>query len=192
MRVIAGEFRSRRLKSPLGLDTRPTPDRLRESLFSILTPRLEGAIFVDAYAGAGSVGIEAISRGATQAIFIERNRGNCALIRENLQSLGALHRARVIHGSAATFLHGLSADIFFLDPPYDRPAEYEAALAAAADAKPGAPERNSIVIAQHASRHQLADSYSTLQRYRTVRQGDNSLSFYRINNPNAEQENLRP
>ncbi|MEZ5352456.1 MAG: 16S rRNA (guanine(966)-N(2))-methyltransferase RsmD [Bryobacteraceae bacterium] len=185
MRVIAGEFRSRRLKSPPGLETRPTPDRLRESLFSILMPVLSGAVFADAYAGTGSVGIEALSRGAAQAVFIERNRANCGLIRENLQSLDALARGRIIHGAAATYLPGVKADIYFLDPPYDRPAEYNGAMLAAAEAA----GEDSIVIAQHASRHALDESYGTLKRYRVVRQGDNSLSFYRTMTKDAESEN---
>ena len=176
MRVIAGEFRSRRLESPPGLETRPTPDRLRESLFSILMPVIEGSIFVDAFAGGGSVGIEALSRGAAQAIFVERSRANCEVIRKNLETLRLLARARVIQGSAATYLSGLKADIYFLDPPYDRPAEYATALTAVAEAAAG----KSIAIAQHASRHSLEESYGRLRRYRTARQGDNSLSFYEI------------
>ncbi|MEZ5404497.1 MAG: 16S rRNA (guanine(966)-N(2))-methyltransferase RsmD [Bryobacteraceae bacterium] len=176
MRVIAGEFRSRRLKSPPGLETRPTPDRLRESLFSILAPSIEGSVFADVYAGCGAVGIEALSRGASQAVFIERSRANCGIIRENLETLRILGRSRIIHGGAGTYLSSTSAAIYFIDPPYDRPAEYDTALAAAAEAAP--PE--AIVIAQHASRHTLADSYGGVKRYRIVRQGDNSLSFYRV------------
>ena len=84
MRVIAGEFRSRRLKSIPGTATRPTPDRLRETLFDILGPRVEGTTFVDAYAGTGAVGIEALSRGASHAYFLERNRAGLDAIRENL------------------------------------------------------------------------------------------------------------
>ncbi|MGH9611507.1 MAG: RsmD family RNA methyltransferase, partial [Bryobacteraceae bacterium] len=84
MRVIGGEFRSRRLKSPPGADTRPTPDRLRETLFDVLAPRIAETVFLDAYAGSGAVGIEALSRGARRAIFIERSRGAVNIIRENL------------------------------------------------------------------------------------------------------------
>src|SRR5262245_14049045 len=130
MRIIGGEFRSRRLKSPPGMDTRPTPDRLRESLFNILAPRIDGTVFVDAYAGCGSVGIEALSRGASKAVFIERNRANITIIRENLESLGAIGRAQLIHGGVTTYLGNISADIYFLDPPYERIEEYEAALSA--------------------------------------------------------------
>jgi len=169
MRVIAGEFRSRRLKSPPGLDTRPTPDRLRESLFSILAPQVEGVTFVDAYAGCGAVGIEALSRGAARAIFIERNRGALRVLHENLRSLGIEDRAGVIHGNVSTYLESVQADIYFLDPPYDRPQEYDACLNSLA---------SGLVIVQHASRHALLDEYRHLQRFRTLRQGDNSLSFY--------------
>jgi 16S rRNA (guanine966-N2)-methyltransferase len=93
MRVIGGEFRHRRLASVPGLDTRPTPDRLRESLFNILAPRIEGAVFADLYAGTGAVGIEALSRGASKAIFVERGRAAVQAIRENVRSLGVADRA---------------------------------------------------------------------------------------------------
>ena len=172
MRVIGGELRSRRLKSPPGLDTRPTPDRLRESLFNILAPRIEGAVFLDAYAGCGSVGIEALSRGASKAIFIERSRSLVQIIRDNLESLGIADRAHIIHGKVSTFLSAQAADIYFLDPPYDRPTEYDDSLNLIGDHGPA------IVIAQHATRHELREEYRHLKRYRQVRQGDNSLSFY--------------
>ncbi len=87
MRVIGGEFRSRRLNSVPGLDTRPTPDRLRETLFNVLAPRIEGAVFVDAYAGTGAVGIEALSRGAARCVFLEISRRAAETIRENLFAL---------------------------------------------------------------------------------------------------------
>ncbi len=152
--------------------TRPTPDRLRESLFNILSPRIHGAVFVDAYAGCGSVGIEALSRGASKAIFIERNKANVALIRTNLASLGALDRARVIHGGVTTYLGNLAADIYFLDPPYENVEEYEAALRLL-ESRAGA-----TIVAQHNSREKLGDEYGALRRTRVLKQGDNSLSFY--------------
>lgn len=170
MRVIAGEYRSRRLKSPPGLETRPTPDRLRESLFSILAPIIAGSVFVDAYAGCGAVGIEALSRGARCAVFIERSRAAINVLRDNLRALGAESRAQVIHGTVLTYLAAHPADIVFLDPPYELEAEYEPALARAA-----AP----LVIAQHAARLTLPESCGSLRRYRVLRQGDNALSFYR-------------
>src|SRR5271168_1117610 len=123
MRVIAGEFRSRRLKSLPGLKTRPTPDRLRETLFNILSTQIQGCVFVDAYAGTGAVGIEALSRGARRAVFIEKDRKAVATIQENLEALKTSARARVIQGSAHLHLGELvsgkseKADIVFLDPP---------------------------------------------------------------------------
>ena len=98
MRVIGGEFRSRVFKSVPGLDTRPTPDRLREALFNVLAPRIAGAVFADLYAGTGAVGIEALSRGARRAIFIEQNRAAVSVIRENLRSLGLEARAQIRQG----------------------------------------------------------------------------------------------
>lgn len=173
MRVIGGEFRSRVLKSLPGVDVRPTPDRMRESLFSILAPRIDGAIFLDLYAGTGAVGIEALSRGAARALFVEHNLAAVEVIRGNLKSLGLEKRGRVWQGKAASVIPKLErADIAFLDPPYPLEQEYEKSMMALADEAPG------LVIAQHASRFELEDGYGVLKRTRVVRQGDNSLSFY--------------
>ncbi|MCC6586982.1 MAG: 16S rRNA (guanine(966)-N(2))-methyltransferase RsmD [Bryobacterales bacterium] len=182
MRVIAGEFRSRRLKSPEGLATRPTPDRLRESLFNVLAPMIEDTVFVDAYAGSGAVGIEALSRGARRAIFIERSRSAVQVLRDNLHSLGLDARAQVIHGSVGTYLKAQPGDIVFLDPPYELEKEYETCLAALGEDPQG------IVIAQHARRMALDELYGNLIRYRVLNQGDNSLSFYRRLEEAAEEE----
>ena len=124
MRVIGGEFRSRRLQSVPGTDVRPTSDKMRETLFNILSPAVEGAVFVDAYAGTGAVGIEALSRGARHAVFIEQNRDAANLIKSNLAALKAEARARVIHGSAALYLGKIDAGIVFIDPPYPKEREY--------------------------------------------------------------------
>lgn len=117
MRVIAGEFRSRRLKTLPGLETRPTPDRLRETLFNVLAPVLPDTIFLDAYAGSGAVGVEALSRGARRAIFVEKNRAAVEVIRENLAALGLESRAEVYTGKTLAVLERVSPDIAFLDPP---------------------------------------------------------------------------
>ena len=172
MRVIAGQFRSRILKSLPGRDTRPTPDRLRESLFSILAPRLEGVLFADLYAGTGAVGIEALSRGARHAVFVEKNREAAAVIRENLASLGLQPRATVRQAKIAAVLASLEAGIFFLDPPYPLEGEYESSMTILGEKAPP------LVIAQHASRFTPAESWGRLHRTRVLRQGDNSLSFY--------------
>lgn len=172
MRVIAGKFRSRRLRSLPGLDVRPTPDRLREALFNVLAPRIEGSTFVDAYAGCGAVGIEALSRGAARVVFIERKPAAARQIRENLRSLGVEEGFEIHCGKAVPRLAQAQADIVFLDPPYDLDREYEAALRALGENPPP------LVVVQHAARKRLKDEYGRLRRTRTVRHGDNALSFY--------------
>jgi 16S rRNA (guanine(966)-N(2))-methyltransferase RsmD len=172
MRVIGGEFRSRRLKSLPGLTLRPTPDRLRETLFDVLEPRIAGTVFLDAYAGSGAVGIEALSRGAARAIFIENHRGAVEVIHQNLKSLGLDERAEVIHGKALPTLPRREAGIVFLDPPYDLTAEYDAALRALGERPP------LLVIVQHPVRLPLKDEYGQLRRLRLLKQGDNALSFF--------------
>jgi 16S rRNA (guanine966-N2)-methyltransferase len=169
MRVIGGEFRSRVLKSLPGLDVRPTPDRLRETLFNILAPKIEGAIFADVYAGTGAVGIEALSRGAATAIFIEQNREAADVIRANLRSLGLEGRAKVIRLGAAIALPAIEAEIVFIDPPYRLETEYARCLEILARKPP------ELVIVQHPSRMALP---GTMNCTRTVRQGDNTLSFF--------------
>jgi 16S rRNA (guanine966-N2)-methyltransferase len=172
MRVIAGEFRSRRLKTLAGLALRPTPDRLREALFNVLAPRIEGSVFVDAYAGCGAVGIEALSRGAHRTVFIEKHGPAARMIRENLKALGLESRAVVVQGSAAVCLARYAADIVFLDPPYDQEGEYAAALQALGTKAPA------LAVAQHAARFRLEEAYGRLRRVRILIQGDNALSFY--------------
>ncbi|HEX3748840.1 MAG TPA: 16S rRNA (guanine(966)-N(2))-methyltransferase RsmD [Bryobacteraceae bacterium] len=172
MRVIAGEFRSRLLKSIPGDITRPTPDRLRETLFDILGPRMEGAAFVDAYAGTGAVGIEALSRGARHATFLEKNRFAIDAIRENLAALQAERRATVVKGPVLQALAQYPADIVFLDPPYQQEREYPAALELLSQAPPA------LIVVQHSIRFAPADSYGSLRCTRILKQGDNALSFF--------------
>jgi len=177
MRVIGGEFRSRRLKTLPGLSLRPTPDRLREALFNVLAPRIEGRLFLDAYAGCGAAGIEALSRGARQAIFIEAHRPAVGVIYENLRSLGLESRATVIWGKATAFLARFRPDIVFLDPPYTAEGEYQAALDTLGRTPPP------LAVVQHASRFELKESYGRLRRTRVLKQGDNSLSFFEPERP---------
>lgn len=175
MRVIAGEFRSRLLKSVPGLEVRPTPDRLRETLFNILAPSLTGCVFLDGYAGSGTVGIEALSRGASRVLFIEKSKEAICIIEANLKMLQADERATLLRGSVRKRLTPDLADIVFLDPPYPLEAEYGFALQKLGE--PGTRAR--IVVAQHSLRTQLAEAYGCLERYREVKQGENTLSFYR-------------
>lgn len=172
MRVIAGRFRRRVLKSVPGRDVRPTPDRLRESLFNIIASRVTGSIFLDAYAGTGAVGIEALSRGAKEAILIECRADALQALRENLRTLQVGAEARVIRGTAATLLPDLRCDIAFIDPPYEMTQEYRNSLLGL-DAT-----GCELVIAQHPSKLGLDEVYGPFRNTRVVKQGDNSLSFF--------------
>ena len=174
MRVIGGEFRSRRLKTPHGDSVRPTPDRLREALFNILSQRINGVVFLDAYAGCGSVGIEALSRGARRAIFLEKSRGALRCLEENIVTLGIEARTEVHAGNAAPGITQFEADIVFLDPPYPRELEYSLCLERLGEAP------RPLVIVQHASKftRHLLEQYGKLRRVRLLSQGDNTLSFY--------------
>jgi len=186
MRVIAGEFRSRRLKSIPGDATRPTPDRLRETLFDILAPRIEGATFLDGYAGTGTVGIEALSRGAAHAFFLERQRAAIETIRENLAALKLAPRATVVTGVVALTIPHYRADIVFLDPPYDQEREYWSILALLGEDPPP------LTIVQHSIRLDLPGEHGALRRTRLVRQGDNALSFYAIEPRISREEKFEP
>jgi len=173
MRIIGGEFRSRRLKTLRGLDVRPTPDRLRETLFDILAGEIEGAVFLDAYAGTGAVGIEALSRGAARAIFIEASAAAIRAINANLAALGLAERAEVVHGLVEKRLAQYRADVVFMDPPYAPEREYRLVLELLAEHPP------TVVVVQHEWRRPLAAQYGCLERVRVVRQGGNALSFFR-------------
>jgi len=183
MRVIAGHYRSRALSAPAGWDTRPTSDRLRETLFNVLAPRIEGAVFIDLYAGTGAVGIEAISRGAREVIFVEQAQPALKAIRANLAALGITGGYTLEARAVAESLKRLAsaaraANILFLDPPYDRAAEYDLALELL-----GGPCRpllapGAVVIAEHSKSSDLVERYGDLYRHRVLKQGDAVLSFY--------------
>lgn len=183
MRIIAGTFRSRPLKAPEGLATRPTSDRLRETLFNVLAPRMAGAVFVDLYAGSGAVGLEAVSRGARTVVFVERGAAALKTLRANLASLGIGEGVRVETAGVAAYLRRaatgvLRADVVFLDPPYDAAEEYAAALGLLGGAARGLLAEGAVVIAEHRRKEKLEDAYGALKRVRLLEQGDAGLSFY--------------
>jgi 16S rRNA (guanine(966)-N(2))-methyltransferase RsmD len=183
MRVIAGQYRSRVLVAPRGRDTRPTSDRLRETLFNVLAPRLEGAVLIDLYAGSGAVGIEALSRGAREAIFVEQAEPALKAIRANLSALGirggyALEARSVISALKRLSSSGLTADVVFLDPPYAWAEEYEQVLGLLGGECSGLLGTDAVVVAEHAKKDDLAERYRELSRYRVLKQGDAALSFY--------------
>ncbi len=174
MRVIAGEFRRRVIRTVPGLETRPTPDRLRETLFNILAPQISGSVFLDAYAGSGAVGIEALSRGARVAIFIENSKDAIDVIEENLKTLGVAKSATILRGLVGKKLVPDIADLIFLDPPYALENEYNQILTTLGERD----RRAQLVMAQHSSRAALNETYGLLARSRKVRHGENSITFY--------------
>jgi 16S rRNA (guanine966-N2)-methyltransferase len=181
MRVIAGTYRSRVLAAPKGLETRPTSDRLRETLFNVIAARVPDARFADLYAGSGAVGIEAISRGAAEVFFAEKNAAALAAIRGNLRTLGIAGGFQVEAGGTAPLLKRLSGkplDLVFLDPPYEEAEEYRKTLTALGDAGNELLHDDSLVIAEHTRKQALQDRYGVLRRTRTLLQGDAALSFY--------------
>jgi 16S rRNA (guanine966-N2)-methyltransferase len=186
MRVIAGKFRSRTLVAPLGLDTRPTSDRLRETLFNVLAPRIDGAAFLDLYAGSGANGIEALSRGAKSVVFVEKAAPAAAAIRTNLQSLGVqggwqLETRSVVASVRRLAEQGQRFDVVFLDPPYKAVDEYALVMGLFGGESESLLEDKAVVIAEHHRKQTLEDGYGGLHRYRLLEQGDAALSFFSIN-----------
>jgi 16S rRNA (guanine966-N2)-methyltransferase len=188
MRIIAGHYRSRALQTPRGLDTRPTSDRLRETLFNVLAPRIAGARFVDLYAGSGAVGIEALSRGASFVWFAERDPKAAAAIRANLTALKIAGSYALDDRSVGKLLNAMleanrAADIVFLDPPYEAADEYRATLDFLARHSPAQLAPEAIVIVEHSRKQPTAATYGSLTRYRLLEQGDAALSFYAVHSP---------
>lgn len=185
MRVIAGTYRSRPLAAPKGMETRPTSDRLRETLFNVLAPRMENAIFLDLFAGSGAVGIEALSRGAREAVFVENAEPAMKTIRQNLNSLGirggyALEQRSATAAIKRLATAGRTFDVIFLDPPYADAAEYESVLQLIGRECSALLAPDAIVIAEHQKKFELNERYGMLTRYRLLKQGDAALSFFRI------------
>jgi 16S rRNA (guanine966-N2)-methyltransferase len=186
MRIIAGTYRSRILKSLKGLALRPTSDYVRETLFNVLGPAVGGSRFLDIFAGTGAVGIEALSRGAREVVFIENHGPAASVIRRNLESLGVRTGATVLSLDALKGLERLEGqhrrpgggfDFVYVDPPYAAEAEYDRVLGflgAASLLNLGA-----VVIAEHRRTMNLPEQFGGLQRSRVLRQGDACLTFYK-------------
>ncbi len=175
MRIIAGAFKGRRLKAPTWDGLRPTSDKLRETLFNILAPRLDGARVLDGYAGTGAVGLEALSRGAAHVTFIEKDRRAIALIEANLAACGVTQGYTIHSGDVAAVLNRLPDnarfDVVVVDPPYDADAVGETLAAAArrlAD--------EGVVVLERATRRE-PDVPVGLVRRRDVKSGDSTLTF---------------
>jgi 16S rRNA (guanine966-N2)-methyltransferase len=185
MRVIAGKYRSRPLRSLRGMDIRPTADRLREALFNVFTAgqpeALVGSVWLDLFAGTGAVGIEALSRGASQVSFVESSAPAARVVRQNLDSLGIEAGFTVVQGDVIKALKKIEAtaklDFVFLDPPYEFAEGYRSTLEFLGGATFVGPK--TMVIAEHVKRFDPGDKFGGLARFRKLVQGDGALSFYR-------------
>lgn len=182
--------------APPGLATRPTSDRLRETLFNVLAPRLQGAHFLDLYAGSGAVGIEALSRGAARVMFVERAAGALKVLRANLERLELRNGVEIYAGAVTSFLRPDAArpgfNIVFLDPPYDAEREYETTLELLVGNARELLNQDALVIAEHRRKQELSESVGALQRTRLLQQGDAALSFYALTEPPADPEKGKP
>jgi len=187
MRVIAGKYRSRRLASLQGMDVRPTSDRLRETLFNVLTAgnpgALEGSIWLDLFAGTGAVGIEALSRGAREVYFVEHSPRAAHSIRNNLSSLGIVDGFKILEEELSRAFwrmerQRVAADVVFIDPPYRMQEAYTKTLRSLADSS--LVWAMSVVVAEHDKKFDPGEEFGLLRRFRHLAQGNAALSFYRL------------
>lgn len=188
MRISAGEFKGRKLSSAKALrfvkkrdELRPTSSKVRESIFNIIGDRIKESQFVDLYAGTGAVGMEAMSRGAKMAFFVEADRKRAELIKDMLKDCGCFERADIIKSKAADFIKKAERDnskfdIIFLDPPYHG-GELEAALSLLADG--ALLNGEGILIAEHPSKKKLPDEIGKLLKKKDYKYGDTMLTLFR-------------
>ena len=196
MRIIGGKYRGRKLKSPPDSGTRPTSDRLRETLFNVLAPRIAGARFLDLCAGTGAVGIEALSRGAEHVTFVDQSRRMCGVIEANLSALNIEpETVVVVNTETKGFLQKIAKqlepsltvrlmarrsrpfDIIYFDPPYS--ADYYSTVNLISDTGGQLMTDEAVLIVEHHKKKDLADEYGLLKRYRELKQGDSILSFFK-------------
>src|ERR1043166_9743123 len=183
MRIIAGTYRGRNLKSPPSMQVRPTSDRLRETLFNVLAPRIIDVLFLDLCAGSGAVGLEALSRGAAHVTFVDRSRKMCGVIESNLDAL-QIDAAdyELMIADAFDYLRRRKKqsvdpfDIIFFDPPYA--TDYDVVLNFIGEHSLELLSGGASVIVEHHKKKLLADQFNRLIRYRELKQGDSVLSFY--------------
>jgi 16S rRNA (guanine966-N2)-methyltransferase len=189
MRIIAGEYRGRVLKSPPSMQIRPTSDRLRETLFNVLAPRVDDARFLDLCAGSGAVGIEALSRGASFVTFVDRSRKMCGLVESNLdlcgvpeeltevvQSEASEYLRRTAEGKGEDWRGGEAWDIAFFDPPYA--LDYIPVLEAFGQHTGALLREGGVLVVEHHHKNGLKDEVGRMRRWRILKQGDSALSFY--------------
>jgi 16S rRNA (guanine(966)-N(2))-methyltransferase RsmD len=187
-RILAGQGKGRRLKSPRGLETRPTGARVRQTLFDILAPELLGARFLDAFAGSGAVGLEALSRGAAKVVLVDTSGPAVAAVQVNAHALrNAGGEVQVFRQDARVAVlafadQGMRFDVVYLDPPYAGEL-YEAVLERIGTS--GLLAEGGVAVAEHFHKKVLPETIGGLVRTREVRVGDHRLSFYRLPPPGS-------
>lgn len=191
MRVIAGTYKGRRLKSPPSQEVRPTSDRLRETLFNVIAPKIASTRFLDLCAGSGAVGIEALSRGASSATFVDQSRKMCGLVQANLDLCKVpKDQTEVVNMAADAYLKKVTSrkpdpwNIIFFDPPYKE--NYISVLRLVGDNANGLLKNNGLLIAEHHHKNELPAEAGHLRRVRVLKQGDSALSFYQLMPFNSE------
>jgi len=178
MRVTGGIGKGRKLNVPAGERVRPTSDKVKQALFNILGEKVDGALFLDLYAGTGGIGIEALSRGAGRVVFVDDARESLQVIKQNIELTGFGDRAQVVPSKAESFLHKTSEifDLIFLDPPYALDLEPLLTIIGAS----GRLKPDSIVIAEHFKKKVSVEQAGELTLYRETRYGDTVLAFYKL------------
>lgn len=185
LRITGGELRGRRFRLPRGADFRPTADRVKSAVFSILgTDALQGARALDLYAGSGALGLEALSRGAVSVDFVETNARRCGHIRDTLAMLGLTERGAVHQGGVECIVESLTGGygLVFADPPYAQD-DWDKLMATLN--RPGMLDDGSIVVAEHRHNLTMADEYGRLSLLTRRRYGDTAISMYEIGGFNA-------
>lgn len=184
MRVITGTARGKRLKTLDGLDVRPTSDKVKEAIFSIIQFDLPGASVLDLFAGSGQLGIEALSRGAKHCVFVDKSRASIAVVRENVQNCGFVNESRIVNMDSVDYLRSAKAgiDIALLDPPYEQGLILKALPLLEPKLSDGA-----IVICEHEAGLELPDEVARLEKWRTYNYGKHvALTTYKIKEADEE------
>ena len=180
MRVIAGLAKGRHLKSPVGLTTRPTTDRIKESLFSIISPYLPGSYVIDLFSGTGNLGIEALSRGAEKAVFVDNNRSSIRVIHDNIEITGFNNKSKVFHQEALKAIGELGQleqkyDIVFMDPPYLKGLIIPCVEAIEVE---GLLSPDGLIVIEHDSKDVLPEKFTRLIRIKNRKYGNTTISIY--------------
>jgi len=190
MKVRGGKYRGARLKMMSGKKIRPATSRVKSAIFDILPHNLSGQIVLDLFAGSGSLGIEALSRGAEEVIFVDQSQKSARLIRENITKLGCREKSRVIVKKVSTALNqlaleGIKFDLVFIDPPFDQ-ALCSRTLAHLAQS--GILNEEAIIVIRHSLRESVEERYGELELKDRRRYGDSQVSFYLFQKEEKEEE----